>query len=63
MSLLEDNLERVGEVSLTATDFDDNEGMPDSVGYVNENENPELHVENVPEGTESLVLVLDDPDA
>lgn len=63
MTLLEDDLEQVGELSLTAADFDGDEGMPDYVGYVNENENPELRIENVPEGTESLVLVLDDPDA
>jgi Raf kinase inhibitor-like YbhB/YbcL family protein len=63
MSLLEDDLEQRGELSITAADFDDGDGMPDYVGYVNENENPELRIENVPEGTESLVLVLDDPDA
>jgi hypothetical protein len=50
-------------LSITAPDFDDGEGMPDYVGYVNENENPELHVDNVPQDAESLVLVLDDPDA
>lgn len=63
MSLLEDDLEQQGELSMTAADFDDDERMPDYVGYVNENENPELEVENVPEEAESLVLVLDDPDA
>jgi Raf kinase inhibitor-like YbhB/YbcL family protein len=63
MSLLEDDLEQQGILSITATDFDDDEGMPDYVGYVNENENPELRIENVPEGAESLVLVVDDPDA
>ena len=63
MSLLDDDLEQKGELSISATDFGDDEGMPDYVGYVNENENPELAIENVPEGTESLVLVLDDPDA
>jgi hypothetical protein len=63
MSLLEDDIEQTGELSITAPDFDDGEGMPDYVGYVNENENPELHVDNVPQDAESLVLVLDDPDA
>jgi hypothetical protein len=63
MSLLEDDIEQTGELSITAPDFDDGEGMPDYVGYVNENENPELHVDNVTQDAESLVLVLDDPDA
>ncbi len=63
MSLLDKDIEQQGELSITATDFDDGGGMPDYVGYVNENENPELEIDNVPEGTESLVLVLDDPDA
>lgn len=63
MSLLDDDVEQRGELSVSATDFDDDGGMPDYVGYVNENENPKLEIENVPEGTESLVLVLDDPDA
>ena len=63
MSLLEDDIEQVGELSIEASDFDDDERMPDYVGYVNENENPELRIENVPEDAESLVLVLDDPDA
>ncbi len=63
MSLLAKDLEQQGGLSITAADFDDNEQMPDYVGFVNENENPELQIENVPEGTESLVLVMDDPDA
>ncbi len=63
MSLLDEDIEQQGELSITATDFDDGAGMPDYVGYVNENENPELEIDDVPEGTESLVLVLDDPDA
>lgn len=63
MSLIEDDVEQQGELSITAADFDDDERMPDYVGYVNKNENPELHVDNVPEEAESLVLVLDDPDA
>ena len=63
MSLLDEDIEQQGELSITATDFDDGAGMPDYVGYVNENENPELEIDDVPEGTESLALVLDDPDA
>lgn len=62
-SLLTDDLEQQGELSIRATDFDDGEQMPDYVGYVNDNDNPELIVEGVPDEAESLVLVVDDPDA
>lgn len=63
VSLLSDDLEQTGEMTITAADFDDGEQLPDYVGYVNENENPELRLGNVPDGAESLVLILDDPDA
>lgn len=63
VSLLDDDLEETGELSLSATAFEDGEQMPDYTGYVNENENPELEIDNVPNDAESLVLVMDDPDA
>ena len=63
VSLLDDDVEETGGLSISAADFDDGEQMPDYVGYVNENENPELTIDGVPEDAESLVLVLDDPDA
>ena len=62
VTLLDDDLEERGDLSLSAPAFDDGERMPDYVGTVNENDNPELRVEGVPDGAESLVLVLDDPD-
>lgn len=62
-SLLTDDLEQRGELTLRATDFEDGERMPDYVGYVNENANPELRISGVPADAESLVVVLDDPDA
>lgn len=63
VSLLDDDVEQTGETSLTAPDFDDGDQMPDYVGAANENENPALEIDGVPDGAESLVLVLDDPDA
>ena len=62
-TVLDGDLEQQGDLSVYSPDFDDGEQMPDSVGYSNENDNPELVVENVPDETESLVLVVDDPDA
>ena len=63
VSLLDDDVEQTGDLSIEATDFDDGEQMPDYVGYVNENDNPELEIDGVPAEAESLVLVMDDPDA
>ena len=62
-TILDGDLEQQGDLELYSPAFDDGTGMPDSVGYVNENDNPELVVENVPDDAESLVLVIDDPDA
>lgn len=62
-SLLEDDIEPRGDLSIAASDFDDGGRMPDYVGYVNDNENPELQIDGVPPEAESLVLVCDDPDA
>ncbi|WP_336326746.1 YbhB/YbcL family Raf kinase inhibitor-like protein [Halovenus sp. HT40] len=60
---LNGDIEQQGELILSSPEFDDSEGMPDFVGYVNDDENPELHIESVPEEAESLVLIVDDPDA
>lgn len=60
---LNGELEQVGNLSVSSPDFADGEQMPDAVGYVNDDENPELDISNVPEGTVSLLLIVDDPDA
>ncbi|RQG94926.1 YbhB/YbcL family Raf kinase inhibitor-like protein [Natrarchaeobius chitinivorans] len=62
-SLLDPDIEQLGDLSIEAPDFDDGERMPDYVGFVNEDENPELRIENVPKEAESLILICDDPDA
>jgi Raf kinase inhibitor-like YbhB/YbcL family protein len=52
-----------GDLELTSSAFDDAEQLPDWTGYANANENPPLAISGVPVGAESLVLVMDDPDA
>ncbi len=37
--------------------------IPEKYGYTRQNINPPLNIENIPEDTESLVLIMDDPDA
>ncbi len=48
---------------LTSDAFDDGEPIPERHGYRAENVNPPLTVDDAPEGTETLALVVDDPDA
>jgi hypothetical protein len=48
---------------LTSPAFADGEPIPRRHGYTEENVNPPLDVRGVPDGTESLALVVDDPDA
>jgi Raf kinase inhibitor-like YbhB/YbcL family protein len=63
VTLLSEDLNETGELTISAPHFEDGGKMPDYVGYVNENDNPELRIDSVPQNTESLVLVIDDPDA
>ncbi|MFC7155322.1 YbhB/YbcL family Raf kinase inhibitor-like protein [Halomarina halobia] len=51
------------ELTLTSPAFEDGGRIPDQYGYREENVNPPLTVEGVPADAESLVLVMDDPDA
>lgn len=48
---------------LTSPAFKNGESIPRKYGYKNENSSPPLLIDKVPEGTESLVLIMDDPDA
>jgi len=62
-TILNGDLEQQGELSLSSPNFADSEQLPDWTGYANDNDNPELDISGVPDGTASLVLVVDDPDA
>lgn len=50
-------------MKLTSPEFDSGEEMPEKYGYMGENINPELHIEDVSDEAEELALVLKDPDA
>ena len=49
--------------SITSDDFKEGEEIPKKFGYKFENEEPELNFDNIPEGTQILALIMDDPDA
>lgn len=57
------DLEQVGELGLASPAFEDGGTIPQKYGRGEENVNPPLAIENVPDGAESLTLILDDPDA
>jgi Raf kinase inhibitor-like YbhB/YbcL family protein len=56
-------IEQDGDLTLTSPAFEDGELMPDSVGYANENASPPLEIDGVPDDAESLLLIMDDPEA
>ena len=53
----------MGNLKLTSSAFEDGGEIPREYGYKNGNKVPSLTVSGIPEGTESLALIMDDPDA
>ena len=52
-----------GDLKLTSSAFSDYGEIPRECGYKNGNKIPPLTVSEIPEGTKSLALIMDDPDA
>ena len=50
-------------MKIISPSFKNNEKMPVKFTYDGEDINPALEIENLPEGTKSLALIVDDPDA
>ena len=53
----------MGNLQLTPPAFSDGDEIPRECGYKNGNEAPPLAINGIPEGTKSLTLIMDDPDA
>ena len=53
----------MGNLQLTTPAFSDGDEIPRECGYKNGNEAPPLAINGIPEGTKSLTLIMDDPDA
>jgi Raf kinase inhibitor-like YbhB/YbcL family protein len=53
----------MGNLKLTSSNFSDGGEIPRIFGYKNGNKHPTLFVSEMPEGTEYLTLIMDDPDA
>jgi Raf kinase inhibitor-like YbhB/YbcL family protein len=52
-----------GDMKLTSPEFKDNSNIPSKFTCEGEDINPALVIENIPQGTKSLALIVDDPDA
>ena len=50
-------------MKITSPEFQNNQLMPGKFTCDGENINPALVIENIPDGTKSLALIMDDPDA
>ena len=53
----------MGNLKLTSPAFSDGGEIPRECGYKNGNLEPPLGISGIPEGTKSLALIMDDPDA
>ena len=53
----------MGNLKLTSSAFEDGGEIPRECGYKNGNKIPPLTISGIPEGTKSLTLIMDDPDA
>lgn len=51
------------QMELTSPAFDDGDRIPTSYGYTRDDVSPPLQISGVPDEAESLVLIMDDPDA
>lgn len=54
---------QLGELRLTSPSFEAGGKIPAKYSCEADNVNPELNISGIPEGTVSLALIMDDPDA
>jgi Raf kinase inhibitor-like YbhB/YbcL family protein len=50
-------------MELTSKKFENNEMIPKKYSCKGQDVNPPLEIKDIPDGTESMVLIVDDPDA
>ena len=55
--------ESMASLTISSPSFGEQEHIPEKYSCKGDDINPELHIDDVPEGTKSLVLIMDDPDA
>ena len=58
-----DQQNSTGTISLSSRAFDDNAAIPAKFTCKGENINPALNISGIPDGAQSLALIMHDPDA
>lgn len=53
----------MSKFSIISPDFKEGDEIPKKFGYKFDNKEPEIDFENIPDGTQTLALIMDDPDA
>ncbi len=53
----------MGGLTLQSSAFSNGSEIPKKYGYKNDNVNPPLEISGIPQNAQSLVLIMDDPDA
>lgn len=53
----------MADLELSSPAFEDGERIPSEYGYTEDNTSPPLEIHDIPSAAESLLLVVDDPDA
>lgn len=59
----QEEVNHMKEMKISSPNFQNNERIPEKYTCDGEDINPTIHIEDIPEGTKSLVLIVDDPDA
>lgn len=59
----DNNSEDSAEINISSPDFDNEANIPERYSCDGENINPTIVINNIPEDTVSLLLIMDDPDA
>jgi Raf kinase inhibitor-like YbhB/YbcL family protein len=63
LSLHQDQISRINTMLITSPSFENNGTIPKKFTCDGGGINPELNIQNVPDGAKSLALILHDPDA
>jgi len=53
----------MSEFSISSHDFNEGEEIPKKFGYKFENQQPQIDFKNILDGTKTIALIMDDPDA